>query len=160
MTISSRNKTNELVTLGDAIGRLIEDSLIWPLALTSHFTGSGTIPLDVYEEGNNLVVKASLPGIKPEDLNIEVRENVLTVSGETKLETERKGKDFLLNERRYGQFRRSVALPYDIKVDKVEAEFEDGILTLTLPKAETTKGKKISVKQKAKADKPKAKADK
>ena len=93
-----------------------------------------------------MLVKASLPGIKPEDLNIEVRDNVLIISGETKLETERKEENYFLNERRYGQFRRSVALPYAVKVEQAEAEIKDGILTLTLPKGEEAKPRHISVK--------------
>ena len=152
--------SNELVSLRDAMSRLVEDSFLLPLALPAHWSNSGVIPLEVFEEGNSLVVKASLPGIKPEDLNIEIRDNILMISGETRRETERKEEDYFLNERRYGQFRRSLALPYDVKVDKVNAGFEDGILTLTLPKTEATKGKKISVKPKTRVEKPKVKAEK
>ncbi len=160
MSISRLKPSNELASLKDGLGRLIADRVLGALAIPSLLTGTGVILLDVYEEGNNLIIKASLPGIKPQDLNIEVRENVLIISGQTKRKTERKGEDYLINERRSGQFRRSVPLPYDIEVDKVEAEFEDGTLTLTLPKAKTTKGKMISVTPKAKAEAPKAKAQK
>jgi HSP20 family protein len=149
-----------LIPLKETLERLIGDSFILPLALPA-FWAAGTIPLDIYEEGNNLVVKALLPpGIKPEDLDIEVDENVLMISGEIKLEMLRKRENYFLNERRYGQVRRSVTLPYDVKVDQVEARLKVGILTLTLPKAETTKGKKIALKPEVKAEVPEAKAEK
>ncbi len=160
MSISRLKPSNELASLKDALGRLITDSVLGPLAIPSLLTGTGVVLLDVYEQGNNLIIKASLPGIKPEDLNIEACENVLIISGQTKRGKERKEEDYFINERRSGQFRRSVPLPYDIEVDKVEAEFEDGTLTLTLPKAETAKGKMISVTPKAKAETPKAKVQK
>ena len=146
-------QSNETMSLGDAIGRLIEDSFFLPDAFVSYWRGTGIVPLDVYEDGNNLVIKAALPGIKPEDLNIEVRDNVLTISGETKENVEQKGKGYLLNERRSGQFKRTVTLPYDVDADKAEAEYEDGVLTLTLPKAEAAEGKKISLKPKVEAAK-------
>jgi HSP20 family protein len=158
MTISRNRPPNELVSLKDAMGRLIEDSFYMPHALFDAWNSSGTMPLDMYEDDDTLVVKASLPGVKPEDLNIEVRGNILTISGESRQEMERREDKFYLNERRSGQFRRSLPLPYEVKVDRIEAEFEDGVLTMTLPKAETAKVKKISVKTQTKAKQPKAKA--
>ncbi len=119
----------------------------------SFLSGAGTIPMDVYEEGETLVVKASLPGIKPEDLSIEVRDNVLTISGQTKVATEKEGKGYLLSEHSYGQLQRSVILPVDVVVAKANAEFEDGMLTLTLPKAPASKGKKILLTSKSKTGK-------
>ncbi len=165
MSIIPKKQSNELVSLKDVVSRLVEDSFFLPQALLAYWNGDRTIPLDVYEEGNHLVVKATLPGIKAEDLNIEAHENILSISGQIQHETERKEEDYFLNERRYGQFRRSVVLPYDVKVDQVEAEFEDGILTLTLPKVEATKGKKVSIKAKAeklavKAENPDVNAEK
>ncbi len=165
MSISRKKHKSELGALKDVMGRLVEGSLIVPKALLALWAGAGVVPLDVYEEGDNLVIKASLPGIKPEELNIEVCGNILTITGESKLETERKEENYFLSERRYGQFSRSVALPYEVKVDKVEAEFEEGILTLTMPKAVTTQGKKYTVKltknvEESKAKTPEAKAEK
>ncbi len=160
MSILPKKPSDESVSLKDVVGRLVEDSFFLPQALLAYWNGDRTVPIDVYEEGSHIVVKATLPGIKAEDLNIEVRENILTISGQVQQETERKEEDYFINERRYGQFRRAVVLPYDVKVDEVEAEFEDGILTLTLPKAETAKGKKVAIKSKAKAEKPASKAEK
>ena len=147
--LSKPTKTaNQLVSLRDAVNQLVEDSFLWPQDFHAFLNGTEIIPLDIYEEGNNIVVKAPLPGIKPEDLNIEVHENVLTISGEVKEEKERKEKDYHLRERGYGHFQRSVTLPEEVKVDQAEAEFSEGILTLTLPKTESAKKKKILVKSK------------
>ncbi len=149
MSVLNKKQSNELVSLRDAMSHLVDDSFYLPRTLVDLWTGDQMVPLDMYEENNNLVVKASLPaGIKPEDVNIEVKENVLTISGETKEEVTRKESTYLLNERRFGQFRRSVPLPYEVKVEKAEAEFENGTLILTLPKAVTAHAKKISVKPK------------
>ncbi len=153
MTDLNGKRMNELTPLRNAISRLAEESLLYPRALISFLGGVGTIPMDVYEEGENLVVKASVPGVKPADLNIEVRDNVLTISGETKGATEKKEKGYLLNEHSYGQIQRSVILPVDVVVAKADAEFEDGMLTLTLPKAQASKGKKILLKSKPKTGK-------
>jgi HSP20 family protein len=150
MAISRWKPRNEMMSLRDAMNRMFDDSFFWPQDWLAPMEGAQSIPLDIYEEGDNLVVKASLPGMKPEDLSIEVSNNILNITGETKEEQERKEKGYHLKERRYGQVRRSVSLPYDVKVDKANAEFENGILTLTLPKTEVTKAKKIEVKVKGK----------
>jgi len=152
MSMTRWKPSNEIVSLRDAMDRMLEESFFWPRGLMSRALGGAEfIPLDIFEKGNNLIVKAPLPGVKPEDLNIEVHEKVLTISGETKQEEERKEKDYHLQEQRYGRFERSVTLPCAVKVDKAEADYDDGVLTLTLPKAEETKGKKIAVKPKEKS---------
>ncbi len=160
MSILPKKPSNETVSLKNVVSRLVEDSFFLPQALLAYWNGDRTIPLDVYEEDDNLMIKASLPGIKAEDLHIEVHRDVLTISGQTQQETKRKEEDYILNERHYGQFKRSVVLPYNVQVDQVEAEFEDGILTLILPKMVATKGKKVSIKPKVKAEKPEMKAEK
>jgi HSP20 family protein len=134
----------EMAALRDAMDRFLglPWAREWPLA-------AGSIPLDMYEEGDNLIVKASVPGVRPDDLNVQVRDDLLTISGEVKQETERKESDYHLRERRYGRFERTVALPSAVQVDKAEAEFENGLLTLRLPKAPGgTKLRRIKVKVK------------
>jgi len=148
MNILRRKQSNELVSLRDAMNRLVEDSFYLPQALLGTVTGEGSVLLDMYEENQNIV------GVKPEDVNIEIEGDVLTISGKTNEEVSRKEGDYLLNERRAGQVRRSVVLPYEVKADKAEAEFDNGILTLTLPKMETARAKKIALKPKAAAVKP------
>jgi HSP20 family protein len=97
-----------------------------------------------------MVMKAALPGLKPEDVNIDITGETLTIKGEGKAEQEVKRKDYLYQGRRYGAFSRSVVLPSGLKPDKAEATMEDGILTLTIPKAEEVKPKAIKVKAKEK----------
>jgi HSP20 family protein len=96
------------------------------------------------------VVKAALPGLKPEDVSIDITSETLTIRGENKAEQEIKKEDYLYQERRYGAFSRSLVLPSGLKPDKAEATMEDGVLTLTIPKAEGVKPKAIKVKAKEK----------
>ena len=146
---SKLSKTsNQLESIRSTVNNMIEDSMLWPQDLRALYEGTDIIPVDMYEDGNNLVVKATLPGVKPENLDIEVRDNVLTISGEAKEENERKEKDYHLRERSCGRFQRSIYLPEEVKTEKADADFHDGILTLTLPKAEASRRKKILVKSK------------
>ncbi len=153
MSITRFRTPTDIVSLREAVDRMLEQSFIWPRGWLASRTGADIIPLDMYEEGNNLIVKAPVPGVKPEDLNIEIREDVLTISGEIKEEKEHKQEDYHLREQRYGRLERSVALPCAVIADDAEAEFDAGVLTLTLPKAAATEGKKIAVKSKVKAGK-------
>jgi len=144
-----RKQSSDLGTLHDAVHRLVEDSLYLPQAVLDQWTGEESIPVDMYEENNAIVIKAALPGMKPEDLKVEVHENVLTISGQIKQESNHKEGDYLLNERYYGQVQRSESLPREVKVDQAEAEFEDGVLILIMPKAGAITVKKIAVTSKA-----------
>ncbi len=135
----------EMISLREAIDRLFEESFVRPRGwLEAERVMS--VPLDIYEEGDDLIVKATVPGVRPEDLNVQIQNNVLTISGETKEERERKEASYHLREHRYGRFERSVTLPYSVQVDKAEATFEHGVLRLRLPKAEEVRGRRIEVK--------------
>ncbi len=134
----------DLVSLRDAMDRLFEDSFVTPRNWPT-LAGWNEPSLDVYETANDVVVKAALPGFKPEDVDITLTGDVLTISGETHEETEQKDKNYLRRERRSGSFTRSITLPEGLQADKAEAKFENGILTLTLPKSEQVKPKKIQV---------------
>jgi HSP20 family protein len=101
--------------------------------------------LDVYENDDALVVKAALPGVRPDEVDISVTGDVLTVKGETKSEEETKEDNYHRRELRYGAFSRSIPLPTQVNHDKAEATFENGILTITLPKAEEVKPKSIKI---------------
>jgi HSP20 family protein len=103
------------------------------------------LALDVVENKNDFVVKASLAGIKPEDLDITYNENTLTIKGETSEETEKEEARYHLRERRYGSFSRSISLPRGVKGESIEASYEAGVLTLRLPKSEEIKPKRITV---------------
>jgi HSP20 family protein len=103
-------------------------------------------PLDLYETEESVVVKAPLPGVRPEDVDISITDDILTIKGETKSEEEVKREDYHRRELRYGSFCRSVPLPTGVEHDKTEATFEQGILTVTLPKTAEAKPKTIKVK--------------
>jgi HSP20 family protein len=102
----------------------------------------------MYETDEAVVVKSGVPGVDPGDIDISVTADTLTIKGETKAEEEVEEESYVHRERRYGAFSRSLTIPVPIQADKAEAEFEDGVLTLTLPKAEEVKPKAIKVKAK------------
>ncbi len=128
--------------------RLFEESFVRPSHMWSE-VGIGDLPVDMYQTADNVVVKAALPGVKPEEVDVTITGDTLTIKGEHKEEREAKQEDYFYKEHRYGAFSRSVAIPVQVKSDKAEAVFENGILTLTLPKAEEVKPKQIKVKPKA-----------
>ena len=116
-------------------------------------TGTGTngqqqfdIAMDIYETPDSYEVEASMPGIKPEDVDITLNNNVLTIRGETKAEEEKEDKHFHLRERSVGSFIRSITLPSSVNADAIEARYDNGVLKLRLPKAEEAKPKHIEVK--------------
>lgn len=137
--------TSELVSLREAMDRLFEDS--WVGSRAWNFPTPWVEPaLDVYETAGQVTVKAAIPGVKPEEVEIAVTGNLLSISGETKEETETNDKNYLRRETRMGSFSRMVALPAGLQTDNADAKFEDGILTITFPKAEEVKPKTIQVK--------------
>ena len=119
-----------------------------PCALPQHraLRNEAPLALDLAEKDDAYIVKASLPGVAPEDVEITLSANVLTIKGEMKEDKEIKEETYHVRERRFGQFVRSVTLPMPVNADKIEAVNEKGVLTLTLPKAEAAKVKKIEIK--------------
>ncbi len=116
----------------------------WPVQVTEpRFMPA----VDIREDEKEIIVKAEIPGCKAEDIEIDVNGNLLTISGEKKLMEESKEKGMYCSERVYGSFRREISLPSDIMSDKVSAVSRDGILTITLPKAEKSKSAKIQVRE-------------
>jgi len=104
------------------------------------------LALDVVENKDEFLVKASLPGINPDDLEITFTDNVLTIKGETKEDKEVKEEQYHLRERRQGIFSRSISLPNRVKADAIEAGYDAGVLTLKLPKVEEVKPKRLAIK--------------
>jgi len=136
----------EMMTLREAMDRLFDDAFTRPLSLRD---GESSAPaIDMYQTDNDVVVKAALPGFKAEDVQINVTGEVLTIRGEMKREEEQNEKAWHIREQRWGSFERSVALPTDVVSEKAQADFDNGILTITLPKAEEVKPKTITVKAK------------
>lgn len=103
-------------------------------------------PIDLSETANAVTVRTDLPGIKPDEIDIQLSNNVLTISGQRQEEKEEKGQTFHRVERRSGSFSRSVTLPTAVAEDKVDAQYKDGVLTVTMPKTEEAKSRKIKVK--------------
>lgn len=111
-------------------------------------TSVWTPAVDVAEHDDEFQVKVELPGVNKDDVKITMQDNILTVRGEKRQEKETKGSEYHRVERSYGSFQRSFTLPTGVKHDKIEATYKDGILTVTLPKAEEAKPKQIDVKVK------------
>jgi len=101
--------------------------------------------VDIFENEHELVVKADLPDVKPEELDIRVENNILTIRGERKFEKKVDEKNYLRVERAYGSFARSFALANTVNSEAIKAEYKDGVLTLTIPKREEAKPKQIKV---------------
>ena len=106
----------------------------------------GQLTLDVYQTKDNVMIKSTIAGVKPENLDITIANDMVTIRGERKKEEEVKPEDYFYQECYWGPFSRSIILPVDIDVDGVNAELKDGILTVTLPKAAKAKTKKIKVR--------------
>ena len=137
----------EMMTLREAMDRLFDDAFTRPLSIRDGWS-MATPAIDLYQTDNEVVVKASIPGMKAEDVQINVSGDVLTLKGEVKQEQEHKDRAWHIREQRFGSFERSIVLPTEVKTDKAEAVFESGILTITLPKADEVKPKTINVKAK------------
>jgi HSP20 family protein len=136
----------DLMSLREAMDRLMEESFVRaPRRLMEPILGR-ELAVDMYETDQAVVVKTAIPGVRPEDLDISVTGDTLTIKAETKEDAEVKKEQYLRREMHYGEFSRSVTLPGNLESEKAEAHLEDGILTLTISKAEEIRPKIIRVK--------------
>ena len=135
----------EMMTLREAMDHLFDDAFTRPLTLRDGWSAPA---IDMYQTDDEIVVKASLPGVKADEVQINITGEILTIKGETKQVEEKKDKAWHMREQRWGTFERAIALPTEVTADKAKAEFENGILTITLPKAEEVKPKIINIKAK------------
>ena len=135
----------EMMTLREAMNHLFDDAFTRPLSISAV---SAMPAIDLYQTDDEIVVKAALPGIKPDEVQISVTGDVLTLRGEFKRQEEQKEATWHIREQRSGIFERSVMLPTEVQTDKSKADFENGILTISLPKAEAVKPRTISIKAK------------
>jgi HSP20 family protein len=150
MAIVRFDPFRDLMTLQDRMNRLFDESARaargsdggedWAL-------GGAWAPLvDIYEQDGNLVLKAELPGVDPKDVDIRVENNVLMLRGERKLDAQVKRDSYHRVERAYGQFTRSFTLPTVVDTEKIDAQYKDGVLSVTLPKKESAKPRQIQIK--------------
>ncbi|HLZ23543.1 MAG TPA: Hsp20 family protein [Ktedonobacterales bacterium] len=136
---------DDMLSLRDAMDRLLQDSFVRPAG--SLFTaGRGSVPLDLSENEKNYIISATMPGVKPDDVQINVQGNTLTIRGESRSEENQERRNFIMRERRAVSFHRSVTLPGPVNTEQAEARYENGVLTLTLPKAEAARQKQIKVR--------------
>jgi HSP20 family protein len=133
-----------LTNLRDEIEGLLEAPLA-DFARSSRLLSGWNPALDVFEDKDNLFVKAELPGMKRDDIEVSLRDNTLSISGERKAENKQTDAEVYREERSFGRFQRTISLPAPVTSDKVKAEYKDGILTITLPKTEEAKPRQIDV---------------
>ncbi|HEV8536688.1 MAG TPA: Hsp20/alpha crystallin family protein [Candidatus Limnocylindria bacterium] len=147
MTIARFTSLGDVVSLREAVDRLFEDSFIrpntWPI-------GQLAVPVDLWETKDAYHLRADLPGLAPEDIEINATADTLTIAGEIKPSTDVTSAARLRQERRAGKFTRSFTLPTQIDPTKVEAKFQNGVLELVLPKAENVKPRTIKINASAK----------
>lgn len=156
-----RNPVREMIATHNAMNRLFEESFSRPFARAywaSDRNGIQPLALDVFENDDNFVVEANIPGFAAEDVDIAIQDNVVTIKAEIKIEenskddqdseveTEAKPVYHLRERRIYRNYKRSITLPVDVNAESAEASVQDGVLTLTLPKVEEVKPKRIEVK--------------
>jgi HSP20 family protein len=133
------------MSLREAMNRLFEESFLRPAMGFAPEGAAAALPVDVYETDEGIVVKAAVPGVKPEEIEVTVTGDLLSIKGEFKSEERIDQTKYLRHERRYGSFCRQIGLPAGLKVDGARASFENGILTLELPKVESARARTIKV---------------
>ncbi len=143
--ISRWDPFNEMLSLRDAVNQLFEESFVSPSRMAGG--GASTLPLNVSETDDKFIVDAVVPGVKPENLDITLQDNVLMITAETQQQEEFGGQkaNYHRIERRYGRASRAISLPTPVNADQVQATLENGILHLEVPKAEEVKPRKITV---------------
>ncbi len=134
-----------LTDLRNEIDRLFENPLA-ELARGSQVLSGWTPAMDLYEDKDNLYLKAELPGMKREDIEVSLHEGTLSISGERKSQSNYEEAEVYRAERFFGRFQRTVTLPTPVSADKVKAQYQDGVLSITLPKTEEAKPKQINVR--------------
>jgi HSP20 family protein len=144
LALSRWDPFSEMTSLRDAMSRLMESAFVSPTV------GAGTadllaLPVDVWENENEYVVQATLPGKRPEDVKIAVQGNTLTIEGERKPREQREGERLIFGEHRYGRFARSFSFNAPVNADQAQARFENGVLHLTVPKTEAARPKQIRI---------------
>ena len=134
----------DLAAFRDAMDRMVEEGMVRAPAPFAGWAPGG-LAVDMYETDENVVVKTAIPGMNADEIEVSVTGDTLTIRAETKEEEEVKRENYLRRERRFGSCCRTVTLPGGLEAEKAEADYTDGVLTLTFPKAEEVKPKNIKV---------------
>ncbi len=150
MAIVRWDPFRDVMTLQDRMNQLFDHALTKTRADDEEgLTASTWLPaVDIYETADSVILKAELPGVSRENIDIQVRDNTLTLKGERKFEREVKDENYLRIERSYGSFQRAFSLPTVIHQDEIKAVFKDGVLEVTLPRAEEAKPKQVKIEVK------------
>ncbi len=144
MSMSRWEPFKEFMTLRQAMDRLFEDSVVRPTRMWGDGQTSGYLPMDVFTTKDAVVIRAAVPGANPDDVEITIEGSAVTIRGEIKVPSDQG--TYLLQEQRHGPFSRTIELGMPVQADKADASFKQGILTLTIPKAEEIRPKVIKVK--------------
>ena len=137
----------DMMSMRDAMDRMFEERFLRPPMPFGPWAG-GSMAVDMYETDDSVVIKSGIPGVGAEDIDVSVTGDILTIKAETKEEEEVQRENYLRRERRTGSYCRSVTLPGGLETDQAQADYTDGVLTLTFPKAEEIKPRTIKVEAK------------
>ncbi|MFQ5846876.1 MAG: Hsp20/alpha crystallin family protein [Candidatus Methylomirabilales bacterium] len=149
MAIVRWDPFQDLVSLQDRMNRFFEQTMARSRGDREGVVAGTWAPaVDIYETADSVVLKAELPGLTKDDIDMQVRDNILTLKGERRLEKEVKEENYLRVERAYGNFQRAFTIPAAVQADKIRAVFKDGILEVNIPKAEEAKPKQIKIEVK------------
>ena len=148
MAIVRWDPFKDLLRLQEEFNKFFEDQLAKRMGSEELASSSWIPPVDIYEDENNIVVKADLPGMDQKDIEVKVENNTLIIKGEKKFEDEEKKDNYHRIERFYGTFQRAFTLPDTVDVDKIKASYKNGVLEITIPKKPETKPKQIKVEVK------------
>lgn len=148
MDITRWDPWRDMVSLREAMDHLLSESFVPARGGAQAGAVASSLAVDVCERGDDYVITAPVPGMRPEDVELTVLGDMLRIRGERREEREEggEGKRWLLREQRFGSFERTVRLPSSVQADQANAEFKDGILTVTLPKAETARERRIPIR--------------
>jgi len=146
----NEEKSPTIYPLRDAIGRLFDESVWHPFRDIAPYEGGWNLDstkLDIKENKNSVKVTADVPGIDPENINIEAEDDYLVISGTQEREEKEEEENIYREERSYGEFRREILLPASVDPDQIKAKMKDGVLKIDLPKTEKLKSKKVKIEK-------------
>jgi len=155
MAIIRWDPFRDMVTLREKMNRLFEDAVTHHGEEKDLISSSWAPAVDIYEDENQLVLSAEVPGIEEKDVEIKIEDSTLIIQGERKMEKETKEENYHRLERAYGSFYRSFSLPNYIDQDKIHAEHENGVLKITMPKKPELRPRKVKILKTSTEEKPK-----